>query len=208
MFLVTGITGKVGGATARHLLAQGKTGPRTGPRPREGGELDGPGRRTGRRRLERCGRHRASAQGRRRRVCHVADCLGPLAGFQGSQGRDRELCRGAHQSAAATRRRALVDGGEQNQRAGDDHGPVASGARLSRPGIANRLRARRRVLRKLPLRPARRPGRHAARLLQSDQSEIDHGRDQRHRRRGRNASERAGLVGASDHRTRFDGQRG
>ena len=52
MFLVMGITGKVGGATARHLLAQWQEGTRAGPQPREGGKLGGPGRGTGRRRLE------------------------------------------------------------------------------------------------------------------------------------------------------------
>ena len=37
MFLVMGITGKVGGATAEHLLAHGKEGTRAGPQSREGG---------------------------------------------------------------------------------------------------------------------------------------------------------------------------
>src|SRR6202043_2139401 len=100
MFLVVGITGKVGGATATHLLAQGKK-VRALVRDRakaaswtdQGVELvDG----------EQCGRHRAGAQGRRRRVCNVAGRLDPLAGLQGSQGRHRELCRGADQGRAAT----------------------------------------------------------------------------------------------------------
>jgi predicted alpha/beta-hydrolase family hydrolase len=49
----------------------------------------------------------------------------------GSQGRDRELCRGARRGRAAAGGCALVDGGEQDQWAGDDHGSVAAGARLS-----------------------------------------------------------------------------
>ena len=125
MFLVMGITGKVGGATARHLLAQGKR-VRALVRDREkaahwtdqGVELvDGDWNDAAA--IER------ALEGRRRRVCHAAGRLGPLAGLQGSQGRHRELCRGADQGRAAACSRALVDGGEQNQRAGDDHGPVA-----------------------------------------------------------------------------------
>src|SRR5271157_1644394 len=72
----------------------------------------------------------AIAQRRRRRVRHVAGGLGALARLQGSQGRDRKLCRGAHQSSAAASGRPFVDGGEPNQRARDDHGLVASGARV------------------------------------------------------------------------------
>ena len=52
MFLVMGITGKVGGATAKHLLAQGKEVPRAGPQSREGGKLGGSRCGTDRRRLE------------------------------------------------------------------------------------------------------------------------------------------------------------
>ena len=142
MFLVMGITGKVGGATAEHLLAHGK-------------EV--------RALVRNCEKasswanqawnwltvigmiysHRAGAQRRRRRVCHVAGCLGPLARLQRSQGRDCELCRGAHQGSAAAGGSAFVDGCEQDQRAWDDHGLVASGARFSRPVIANRICARR-----------------------------------------------------------------
>ncbi len=52
MFLVMGITGKVGGATAEHLLARGKE-IRALVRDREEGvKLGEPGRGAGRRRLE------------------------------------------------------------------------------------------------------------------------------------------------------------
>ena len=92
MFLVMGITGKVGSATAKHLLAQGKE-VRALVRNREkaanwanqGVELvDGD--------WNDFGSHRASAQRRRRRVRHVAGCLGALARLQRSKGRDCKLC--------------------------------------------------------------------------------------------------------------------
>ena len=55
---------------------------------------------------------------------------------------------------------------------------------------------------------ADRPGQNATGLLQSDKPEIDDGRDERHRRRGRNPFERASLVWAARRRAWFDGQRG
>ena len=79
MFLVMGITGKVGGATAEHLLAHGKE-VRALVRNREkasswanqGVELiDGD--------WNDLGSHRAGAQRCRWRVCHVAGCMGALA---------------------------------------------------------------------------------------------------------------------------------
>ena len=121
MFLVMGITGKVGGATAEHLLAHGKE-VRALVRNREkaanwanqGVELvDGD--------WNDFGSHRAGAQWRRRRVRHVAGCLGALARFQRSKGCDCKLCRRAYQGSAATGGCAFVDGCEQDQRAGDDH---------------------------------------------------------------------------------------
>jgi len=73
-------------------------------------------------------------------------------------------------------------GRQLNQRARDEHGLVASGARISRPDIANGICARRGILLKLPLWFAGRPGRNATGLLQSDKPGIDDGRDERHRR--------------------------
>ncbi len=99
-------------------------------------------------------------------------------------------------------------GSQQNQRGRDDHGAVASGARFSQPGIPNRICARRRIFRKLPLRPAGRSRRNAAGLLQPDKPEIDHGRDERHRRGGRKSFDRASVVRAARRRAWFDGQRG
>jgi hypothetical protein len=109
-----------------------------------------------------------------------------------------ELCRGAHQGSAAAGGSAFVDGCEQDQRARDDHGLVPSGARFSRPDIPSRICARGWILRKLFLRLAGRPGRNATGLLQSDEPEIDHGRDERHRRGGSNPFDRAGVVGAAN----------
>ena len=51
-------------------------------------------------------------------------------------------------------------------------------------------------------------GGNATGLLQSNNPEIDHGRDERHRSGGRNPFDRASLAGASRHRAWFDGQRG
>ena len=46
------------------------------------------------------------------------------------------------------------------------------------------------------------------RSSKSDKREIDNGRVRRHRRRGGNASDRVGVVRASRHRAGFDGKRG
>ena len=208
MFLVMGITGKVGGATAEHLLAHGKK-VRALVRNREkasswanqGVELvDGDWNDSAA--IER------ALKGVEGAFVNVAGCLGALARLQRSQGRDCKLCRGAHQGSAAASGCPFVDGCEPNQRARDDHGLVASGARFSRPDIANRICACRRILRKLPLRLAGRPGRNATGLLQSDKPEIDHGRDERHRRGSRNPFDRASVVRAARRRAWFDGQRG
>src|SRR6202042_3917918 len=72
---------------------------------------------------------------------------------------------------------------------------VASGARFSRPDIANRICARRWILREFSLRLAGRSGRNATGLLPSDKPEIDHGRDERRRHGGRNPFDRASVVG-------------
>ncbi len=62
--------------------------------------------------------------------------------------------------------------------------------------------------RKLSLRLTGRPGRNTTGLLQSYEPEIDNGRGRRHRRRGGDASDRAGVVRASHNRAGFDGKRG
>ena len=208
MFLVMGVTGKVGGATARHLLAHGKR-VRALVRSREkaadwmdqGVELvDGDWNDTAA--IER------ALDGVDGAFVMLPAVWAPSPDFKEAKGVIANYVKALTKAAPPRVVGLLSDGGEQNQRAGDDDGPVVAGARLSQTDIADRLRARRRVFRKLPLRLARRPGWRAARLLQPDELEIDHGRDQRHRRRGRNAADRAGVVGASRHRTWFDVQRG
>jgi len=147
MYLVMGITGKVGGATAEHLLAHGKevralvrNREKTSSWANQGVELvDGDWNDSTA--IER------ALKGVEGGVRHVAGCLGPLARLQRSQGRNCELRRGAHQGSAAAGGSAFVDGCEQDQRAWDDHGLVTSGARFSRPSIPNRICARRWILR-------------------------------------------------------------
>jgi uncharacterized protein YbjT (DUF2867 family) len=53
-----------------------------------------------------------------------------------------------------------------------------------------------------------RAGRNTTGLLQSDKSEIDHGRDARHWRGGRNPFDRARMVRTAGRRAWFDDQRG
>jgi nucleoside-diphosphate-sugar epimerase len=208
MFLVMGITGKVGGATARHLLARGKR-VRALVRSREkaadwmdqGVELvDGDWNDTAA--IER------AVDGVDGAFVMLPAVWAPSPDFKEAKGVIANYVE-VLTKAAPPRVVALSSmGANRTSGLGIDHRPVAAGARLSRLGVAGRCRARRRVLRELPLRPARRPGRHAPSSLQSDQPEIDDGRDERHRRRGRDAADRAGVVGASRHRTWFDGQRG
>jgi NAD(P)H-binding len=82
------------------------------------------------------------------------------------------------------------------------------GASFSQPAVSGRICARRRIFRKLSFRLTGRPGRNTTGLLQSYKPEINNGRDKRHRLRGSKASDRASLVRASRYRARFDGKRG
>ncbi len=191
MYLVMGITGKVGGATARHLLKQGKQ-------------------------VRALVRNRGKAAKWADRGVELVDgdwndataiaflllkgvegafvMLPPVCGHPrliGSRqsGVDRELCRRAHQGRpTAGGGSALVDGCEQNKRDGDGHGLIAFRAGFSQPAISGRICARGRLFRKLSFRLRGQPGRNTAGLLQSDKPEIDNGRVRRHRRRGGNAS--------------------
>jgi putative NADH-flavin reductase len=62
MYLVMGITGKVGGATRRTSAGARQTGASTCAQSRESGEVGRPGRGVGGWRLERCGSHSGGAQ--------------------------------------------------------------------------------------------------------------------------------------------------
>ena len=177
MFLVMGITGKVGSATAKHLLAHGKE-VRALVRNREkaanwanqGVELvDGDWNGSG---SPSSGRSKAS----KARLSCCRQSGPPRPDYKEAKG---VIANYVEALTKRERRRGLVvlssmDVAEQDQRAWDDHGLVASGARVSRPDIANRICARRWILRKLPLRLAGRPGRNATGLLHSDKPEIDH----------------------------------
>ena len=207
MFLVMGITGKVGGATATHLLAQGKK-VRALVRDRakaarwadQGVELvDGDWNDAAA--IER------ALEGVDGAFVMLPTVWAPSPEFREAKGVIANYVE-ALTKAPAPRVVALSSMGA-NRTSGLG---MITALSLLEQGFCDLTLpiayASRRVFRKLPLRLARRPGRRAACLLQPDKSEIDHGRDQRHRRRGRNASERAGVVGASGHRTRFDGERG
>jgi hypothetical protein len=207
MFLVMGMTGKVGGATAEHLLAHGKE-VRALVRNREkaanwanqGVELvDGDW--NGSAAIEQ------ALKGVEGAFVMLPSVWAPSPDYKEAKGVIANYVE-AHQGSAAASCCAFVDGCEQNQRARDDHGPVASGARFSRPDIANRICARRWILREFSLRLAGRPGRNATGLLHSDKPEIDHGRDERRRRGGRNSFDRASVVRAARRRAWFDGHRG
>jgi uncharacterized protein YbjT (DUF2867 family) len=62
--------------------------------------------------------------------------------------------------------------------------------------------------RKLYFRLTDRPGRNTTGFLQSYKPKIDNGRVRRHRRRGGNTSGWSSVVGESRHRAGFDGKRG
>ena len=125
MFLVTGITGKVGGATATHLLAQGKK-VRALVRDRakaaswtdQGVELvDGDWNDAAA--IER------ALEGVDGAFVMLPAVWAPSPDFKEAKGVIANYVEALTKRRAAAGRRALVDGREQNQRAGDDHGPVA-----------------------------------------------------------------------------------
>jgi len=147
-------------------------------------------------------------KGVERRVCHVAGCLGAVARLQRSQGVIGELCRGAHQGSAAAGGSAFVDGCEQNQRARDD-----TALSLLEQGFRDLIS---------PIAFVRAGGffenfLYGLQVARAERSrsyynptnpEIGHGRDERHRRGGRNPFDRASLVRAARRRAWFDGHRG
>ena len=208
MFLVMGITGKVGGATAEHLLAHGKK-VRALVRNREKAS-------TGRTRAwnwsTAIGMIRQPSSGRSKASKARSSCCRP-------SGRPRPITKKpkgvianyveALTKAAPPRVVALSSMGA-NRTSGLG---MITALSLLEQGFRDLIspiafvRAGG-ILRKLPLRLAGRPGRNATGLLQSDQPEIDHGRDERHRRGGRNPFDRASVVGAARRRAWFDGQRG
>ena len=165
MFLVTGITGKVGGATARHLLARGK-------------------------RVRALVRDRAKAatwtdqgveliDGDWNDSAAIAQALGGVEGAfvmlpsVWAPSPDYKEAKGvianyveALTMAAPPRVVALSSmGANRTSGLGMITALSPSGARVSRPDIPNRICARRRIFRKFSLRLAGRPGWNATGLL-------------------------------------------
>ena len=191
MFLVMGITGKVGGATAEHLLAHGKevralvrNRTKASSWANQGVELvDGD--------WNDSAAIQRALKGAEGAFVMLPAVWAPSPDYKEAKGVIANYVEALTRTARPRAGSAFVDGCEQDQRARHDHSVVASGARFSRADISNRICARRRILRKLPLRLASRPGRNVAGLLQSDKPEIDHGRYERHRRGSRNPVDRA-----------------
>ena len=208
MFLVMGITGKVGGATAEHLLAHGKE-VRALVRNREkasswanqGVELiDGDWNDSAA--IER------ALKGVEGAFVMLPAVWAPSPDYKEAKGVIANYVE-ALTKAAPPRVVALSSmGANRTSGLGIITALIASGARFSRPDIANRICACRRIPRKFPLWLAGRQGRNTTGLLQSDKPEIDYGRDERHRRGGRNPFDRASLARASRRRAWFDGHRG
>jgi hypothetical protein len=208
MYLVTGITGNVGGATARHLLKQGKQ-VRALVRDREkaakwadqGVELvDGDWNDTT--------AIAAALKGAEGAFVMLPAVWAPSPDYREAKGVIANYVE-ALTKVVPSRVIALSSMGA-NRTSGVGNVTALSlleqGFRsLPSPG---RICARRRFFRKLSFRITGRPRRNTTGLLQSYKPEIDNGRVRRHRRRGGNASDRAGVVRASRHRVGFDGKRG
>ncbi len=183
MFLVMGITGKAGGATAKHLLAQGKE-VRALVRNREkasswanqGVELvDGDWNDSAA--IER------ALKGVEGAFVMLPAVWAPSPDYREAKGVIANYVE-ALAKAAPPRVVALSSMGA-NRTSGlqDDHGLVASGARFSQPDVPNRLCARRRIFSRTFSTACRSPRAERCPVyLQSDKPEIDHGRDERHRR--------------------------
>ena len=208
MYLVMGITGNVGGATARHLLKQGKQ-VRALVRDREkaakwadqGVELvDGD--------WNDATAIASALKGVEGAFVMLPAVWAPSPDYREAKGVIANYVE-ALTKAVPPRVVALSSmGANRTSGLGMITALALLGARFSQPDLSGRICARRRLFRKLSFRLAGRPGRNITGLLQSDQPEIDNGCDRRHRRRGGNASHRAGVVRAARHRTRFDGKRG
>ena len=208
MFLVMGITGKVGGATAEHLLAHGKK-VRALVRNREkaanwanrGVELvDGD--------WNDSAAIEQSLKGVEGAFVMLPAVWAPSPDYKEAKGVIANYVE-ALTRAAPPRVVALSSMGA-NRTSG--LGMITALSLLeqgfSRPDIANRICARRWIHRKFPLWPAGRRRRNATGLLQSDKPKIDHGGDERHRRGGRNPFDRASMVRAARRRGWFDGHGG
>ena len=208
MFLVMGITGKVGGATAEHLLAHGKevralvrNREKASSWAKQGVELvDGDWNDTAA--IER------ALKGVEGAFVMLPAVWAPSPDYKEAKGVIANYVE-ALTKAAPPRVVALSSMGA-NRTSGLGMITALSlleqGFRDLIPPIAF-VRAGG-FFEKLPLRLAGRQGRNATGLLQSDKPEIDHVRDERHRRGGRNPFDRASVVRAARRRAWFDGHRG
>ncbi len=208
MYLVMGITGKVGGATARHLLKQGKQ-VRALVRNREkaakwadqGVELvDGD--------WNDAAAIAAALKGVEGAFVMLPAVWAPSPDYREAKGVIANYVE-ALTKVVPPRVVALSSMGA-NRTSGV--GMITALSLLEQglrsPALSGRICARRRLFRKLSFRLTGRSRRNTTGLLQSYKPEIDNGRVRRHRRRGGNASDRAGMVRASRHRAGFDGKRG
>ena len=208
MYLVMGITGNVGGATARHLLQQGKQ-VRALVRNREkaakwadqGVELvDGD--------WNDATAIAAALKGVEGAFVMLPTVWAPSPDFREAKGVIANYVEGLTK-VVPPRVIALSSTGA-NRTSG--LGMITALSLLEQGfrslAFPGRICARRRLFRKLSFRLTGRPGRNTTGLLQSYKPEIDNGRVRRHRRRGCNASDRTGVVRASRHRAGFDGKRG
>ena len=208
MFLVMGITGKVGGATAEHLLARGKE-VRALVRNREkasswanrGVELvDGDW-------------NDSAAIERALKGVEGAFVMLPAVWAPSPDYKEAKAVIANYIEAltkAAPPQVVALSSMGANRTSGIG---MITALSLLEQGFRNlislnRICARRWILRKLSLRLAGRPRRYAPGLLHPDKPEIDHGRDERHRHRGRNPFDRASVVRAARRRAWFDGHRG
>lgn len=208
MFLVMGITGKVGGATAEHLLARGKE-VRALVRNREkasswanrGVELvDGDW-------------NDSAAIERALKGVEGAFVMLPAVWAPSPDYKEAKVVIANYVEAltkAAPPRVVALSSMGANRTSGLG---MITALSLLEQGLRDLISpicvcARRWILRKFPLRLAGRPGRNATGLLQSDKPEIDHGRDERRRHGGCKPFDRASVVRAAGRRAWFDGHRG
>ncbi len=170
MYLVMGITGKVGGATARHLLKQGKQ-VRALVRDREkaakwanqGVELvDGD--------WNDATAITAALKGVEGAFVMLPAVWAPSPDYREAKGVIANYVE-ALTRVVPPRVVALSSmGANRASGVGNDHGLITPGARSSQPAISGRICARRWLLREFSLRLTGRPGRNTTGFLQSDKS--------------------------------------
>ena len=208
MYLVMGITGKVGGATARHLMKQGKQ-VRALVRNREKAAkwadqdvelVDGD--------WNDATAIAAALKGVEGAFVMLPAVWAPSPDYREAKGVIANYVEALTEGVPPRVVALSSMGANRTSGLGNVTALSLLEQGFSRPAVSSRICARRRLLRKLSFWLTSRPRRNTTGLLQSYKPEIDNGRVRRHRRRGGNPSDRAGVVRASRHRTGFDGKRG